>query len=147
MLTPTQLAGVAPPTQNPPALANGTEQFRIRGFPPRAVETEPLSSNRMAVLQPTKTRLERLAAGQLRQLPGDKLGIVPGFFQPHAQMLTGAFGFAAPGLHLRPQTLSNPEILWRYFQQRIADPLPGRHRPLQPPRSEEHTSELQSRPH
>src|SRR5690554_2655570 len=133
VFAPAQLAGVAPPVQNTPALANSTEQFRIRGFPPRAVKTEPLRRYRMTILQPAKAHFESFAASQLGQLPGHELGIVPGLFQPHTEMLTGTFGTTGLTFDLGPQTLGHPEILRGHLQPGRTNPLPGRNRPLQPP--------------
>src|SRR5690554_2437040 len=89
VFAPAQLAGMATPVQNTPALSNGAKQPGIQRFPPRAVKTEPLRRYRMTILQPAKAHYESFAASQLGQLPGHELGIVPGLFQPHTEMLTG----------------------------------------------------------
>src|SRR5690554_8005690 len=57
VFAPAQLAGMATPVQNTPALSNGAKQPGIQRFPPRAVKTEPLRRYRMTILDRKSTRL------------------------------------------------------------------------------------------
>jgi hypothetical protein len=117
MIAAPQFAGMANRGPNRPTLANLCHQRLIVRFLARPIKTEPLHRHRMPIFQATETNIERTTARQCRQLPGDVLGIVTGFLQPQAKVLTVAGylnrtwrrGIVLP---LRPEQLRNPEILW-----------------------------------
>jgi hypothetical protein len=90
MITPPQFAGMANRGPNRPTLANLCHQRLIVRLLAWPIKTEPLNRHRMPVFQATETNIERTTARQSRQLPGDVLGIVTGFLQPQAKVLTVA---------------------------------------------------------
>src|SRR5690606_4542907 len=138
MITPPQFAGMANRGPNRPTPAHLCHQRLIVSFLARPIKTEPLNRHRMPIVQATKTNIERTTARQSRQLPGDVLGIVTGFLQPQAKVLTVA-GYLNRTwcrdilLPLRPEQLRNPKILRRRFQFGPTNPSSARHRPVQQP--------------
>src|SRR5690554_290308 len=123
MLAPAKLAGMTATRQDRPPGTYGLQQRGIHGFPARAVETEPLHSNRMAILQATKAHLKCLATRHGCQLASNKLGIVAGLLETHTQVLTGSSMHRTRHFGIRPEFLCNSKILWHRLQLRLARAL------------------------